>query len=113
MSRWFYILILVFFGCQTNVPNIKVYEQIPFVDGAEGVYAETISGKTGLIGADEWKTKVPYMIMIDPDGWAAIKKNWYLECRKANGNCNTTVDSIDGIIKQIDGIAGAVLGKSK
>lgn len=95
-------------GCATDIPNIRAYREIPFSDGREGVYIETVTHKTGLVSAEGWAKMAPFMIMIDPDGWAAIKKNWYVECRSAK-QCTVTVDSIDNLVKQLDSVAGAVL----
>lgn len=97
-------------GCGTvSVPNVRVYREIPFLDGREGVYVESVTGARGLIGANDWSQKTPYMIMIDPEGWTAIKKSWYQACRMAGKKCQQEVESIDSVIRSLDSLAESVL----
>jgi len=92
-------------GCASyKVPNIRFYAEIPFIDAPEGLYVESVTGKTGLIPAEEWAKMRPLMIMVDPDGKKAIFMGWSEGCRVAGKNCNiqlktvrTTVDKIDAI----------------
>lgn len=97
-------------GCAHNVPNIKIYKEIPFVDAPEGVYVETVTHKEGLVPAEEWRKKRVFMLMIEPEGWKVIKDQWYKECRKAGPNCNVMVDSIDGLVRKLDKISEGIFG---
>lgn len=93
----------------TEIPNVKVYKEIPFLDAAEGVYVETLSGQEGLVNANDWAAKRPYMLMLDPEGWTEIKKKWLEACRYAGDECNMEVESIDKVIRLLDSIARAVI----
>lgn len=86
-----------------------MYREIPFQDGREGVFVESVTGARGLIGANDWANKTPYMIMIDPEGWTAIKKSWYQACRMAGKKCQQEVESIDSVIRTLDSLAESVL----
>lgn len=101
-------------GCASaEIPKIKMHAEIPFLDGPEGVWVETVTHKKGTINSLEWKKKRPTMIMIDPEGWTVIKKNWLEACRAAGDNCNVQVDSIDKVILKLDELAREVLGGKK
>lgn len=100
-------------GCaSTQIPNVAVYREIPFVDGPEGVFIESTTHKRGLISAADWAKKKPFMLMIDPEGWDLIKKQWYEACRIAGEKCNVTVDSIDKLVKQLDAIARVAFSRA-
>lgn len=99
-------------GCQTvQIPNFKLHAEIPFSDGAEGAYVETIENKTGIIPAEEWAKQRPYMLMIHIDDWAKIKKSWLKACRMVGSKkCNVAVGSIENVVRTLDRIAGGILG---
>lgn len=93
----------------TTIPNVRVYKEIPFIDAAEGAYVESLYGAEGIINAKDWAKMRPYMIMIAPEGWSAIKKEWLEGCRYAgSADCNMQVDSIDKVIRLLDDIASTV-----
>ncbi len=98
-------------GCVNNqqVPDVQVYKEIPFVDAPEAVYVWTASHKEGLLTAEDYKAKRPYMIMIDPDGWATIKENWLAACLTAGPQCNEKVLSLDSMVRKLDGIASGMI----
>ena len=97
-------------GCATtDIPNVRVYREIPFSDAPEAVYVETISGNQAILGPEEYEKVRPYMLMIDPEGWKAIRASWYKACRMAGERCNVTVDSIDEVIKKLDALAGRLI----
>lgn len=103
-------ILLVLAACATTeIPNIRVYKEIPFLDAAEGCYVETLSGDEGLVNEDDWADMRPYMIMIDPRGWTEIKKKWLEACRYAGDECNMEVESIDKVIRLLDDIARTVI----
>lgn len=102
---------LVLASCQTTIPNVKVYKEIPFIDAPEAVFVESGTWREGLIGPEEWAKKRPLMIMIDPEGWKAIKDQWYEACRKAGAKCTSQVDSIVGLIKTLDSISSQIIPK--
>jgi hypothetical protein len=101
-------------GCQTtNIPNVKFYAEIPFVDCPEGVYVESVTKKRGVIGCEEWKKKRPLMLMIDPDGKKEIFAQWAEACRWAGYNdqqCNVKLKSTRDTVLGLDKLAGAVMG---
>lgn len=91
------------------VTNARICAEIPFVDGPEGACMWTVSRKTELVNADDWKKARPKMLMIDAKSWTEIKKDWLKACRIAGPKCNVQVDSVDSVIKAIDSIASKVL----
>lgn len=105
-----FVSMLVLVACQTTIPNVRVYKEIPFLDAPEAVYVESSTWKEGFISHADWQKKRPYMLMIDPEGWKAIKDQWYYACRKAGPQgCSQQIDSIDGLIKWLDHLASVVL----
>lgn len=101
-------------ACQTTIPNIRVHKEIPFLDGAEGVYVESATWKEGLIAHEEWEKMKPMMLMISPEGWKLIKDQWYEACRKAavgGEKCTSQVDSIDGLVRALDKITESIILK--
>lgn len=100
-------------ACQTtNIPNVRFYSEIPFVDCPEGAYIDSLTHKTGIIKCEEWKKIKPYMLMVDPDGKKAIFGQWSEACHWAmdNDTCNVSLDSAKKTVEILDSIAGAVLG---
>lgn len=99
-------------ACQTTqIPNVRFYAEIPFIDCPEGAYVDSLTHKTGIIGCVKWKEMRPYMLMIDPTGKKQIMSQWSEACRWApDGKCNASLDSVGDTIKLLDDIAGAVLG---
>lgn len=98
-------------GCVSNqIPDIPIYKEIPFVDAPEGVMVKTVSPIEGTINAEEWKKIAPYLLCVDPDGWAQIKLGWLKACRLSGKDCNVMVDSVDTLVKQLDDIARQVQG---
>lgn len=97
-------------GCASvDIPNIKLHAEIPFQDGAEAAYVETVSKKEGIIKAEDWEKKRPYMLMIHIDDWAEIKKGWLKACRINRKKCNVAVDSIDEVVRKLDKIIEQVV----
>ena len=101
---WVSTLLLLTACASTTIPNVKFYAEIPFLDGPEGVYVESVTGKTGWINAEQWAKMRPLMIMVDPDGKKAIFMGWTEGCRVAGKKCEiqlktvrTTVDKIDAL----------------
>ena len=105
------ISLLLLVSCATNdIPNIKAYREIPFLDGPEGVYVETVTHNRGTLTPEEWAAKRPYMIMVDPEGWAEIKKSWLKACRMAGSKrCSTQLQSVADLIQVLDEIASKVI----
>lgn len=103
-------LALLLSACSTvQIPNVKIHAEIPFQDGAEAAFIETVSHEKGIIPNHQWEAQRPYMLMIHIDDWSEIKKSWYSACRIAGPKCNVAVDSIDGIVRQLDGLARQVM----
>lgn len=100
-------------SCAHNGPVSKaeLCLEIPFVDGAEAACAHTITRKTRLIGAKEWKEERPYYLMIHAKYWTDIKLDWLKACRLAGPDCNVAVKSIDDLIQALDKILKQVLPK--
>lgn len=97
-------------GCATTeIPNVRLCAEIPFIDAPEGACIWTVTHKEEIITPGKWKELRPYMLMLDPDGWAAIKKNWLEACRIAGPDCNVQVDSVEKVIRALDALAGAIL----
>lgn len=103
-------LLLVLTGCATRIPNVAVMREIPFADGPEAVYVETVSGKTGLIGPKEYAEMRPYMLMITVEGWMKIKLFIMEQCRKAGANCDTQLNSVSDTIKKVDTLVEKYFG---
>lgn len=96
-----------------EIPNIRLHAEIPFSDGAEGAYVETIEKKVGIIPNEEWEKMRPYLLMIHIDDWAKIKKSWLRACRMVgNKKCNVAVGSIENIVRRLDKIAEGLIGAS-
>ncbi len=95
-------LSLALAGCATQAPNIRVHREIPFYDAPEAVWAETFSGKTGLVDADQYAEMRPYMLMIHVDDWAKLKVFIMEMCRKANATCDTQLDSVSDALIRLD-----------
>lgn len=90
------------------VTNARICAEIPFVDGQEGACVWTVTQKTELIGAEEWKKMRPVMLMIDAKSWTEIKKDWLKGCRLAGPDCNVQVQSVDDVIQALDKILKTV-----
>jgi hypothetical protein len=102
-------LLVLATGCASiEIPNIKLHAEIPFIDGSEAVFVETVSKKHGLIPFAEWTEQRPYMLMIHIRDWAEIKKTWLSSCRSFREKCNVAVDSIDEAVRKIDNLAREV-----
>ena len=106
-------MLLTATACQTtNIPNVKFYAEIPFVDCPEAVYIESLTKKTGLVSCEEWKKKRPFMIMVDPEGKKQIFGQWSEACRWASyegTDCNVQLDSVRTVVDKLDGIAGGMI----
>ena len=103
-------VVLSLSGCAGNtVTNARVCAEIPFLDGPEGACVWTVSQKTELVNATEWRKQRPTMLMIDAKSWTEIKRDWLRACRLAGPDCNVHVDSVDRVIKALDEIASQVL----
>lgn len=97
-------------GCQTtNIPNVKFYAVIPFKDCPELAYVESLTKKTGLIGCEESKKIIPFLIGIDPEGKKQVFGQWSEACRWAGQKkCNVQLDSVRKTVETLDGVAGAI-----
>lgn len=105
-----FVSLFALLGCATNqIPDIRVYKEIPFVDKPEGVFVHTIKPIEGTIAADDWAKLRPFLLCVDDEGWAAIKLNWLKACRMMGKKCNIEVDSIDKLIQALDKIARSIL----
>lgn len=93
----------------TDIPNIKIHAEIPFQDGPEAAFVETVSHKEGIVGNKDWEKQRPYMLMIHIDDWAKIKKGWLKACRINRDKCNITVESIDEVVRKLDKIIEGVV----
>lgn len=95
-------------ACQT-IPNVKFYREIPFQDCPEAVYVESVTRKTGLVSCEDYKKLRPFMLMIDPDGVRDIKLDWKKNCRVSGDSCNVPLESVDGALDALDGLAGSII----
>lgn len=101
---------LLILGCASqHITNARVCAEIPFLDGPEGACVWTVTHKTELVNAADWKKDRPTMIMIDAKSWTNIKKDWLKACRLAGPQCNVAVSSVDDVIRRLDSIAQTVL----
>lgn len=99
-------------ACQTTkIPNVKFYAEIPFVDCPEGVYVESVTGKTGLVRCEEWKKIRPLMIMVDPQGKKDIFAGWTEGCRWAGKKCEVQLKSTKTVVDKVDAITSKILKK--
>ena len=106
----FLALALLGTGCASvEVPNVRPCAEIPFLDGPEGACVWTVSKKTEIVPAEEWKKLRPKLIMIDAKSWTAIKLSWLKACRYAGADCNVQVQSIESVILKLDSLAKRVL----
>lgn len=103
-------MLLMATGCQTTrIPNVRFYSIIPFQDCPELAYVESLSKKTGLIGCEESKKIIPFLISIDPEGKKQIFGQWSEACRWAGQNkCNVQLDSVKSAVEALDGVAGQI-----
>jgi len=92
-----FVTLLLLVACQTTIPNVRIYKEIPFIDAPEAVYVESLTRADGSVLADEWARMKPVMLMIRPEDWKAIKDSWYEVCRKAGSKCNVPLDSIKSL----------------
>lgn len=95
------------------VPNVKVYREIPFKDAPEAVFVETKSHKEGLITAQQWLSIREVVVCVDDNGWATIKQGWLAACRMAGPDCDVMVNSVDQLVRKLDGIAKTVIQGQK
>lgn len=104
-------LAMALIACQTtNIPNVRFYTEIPFKDCPEGVYVDSVTKEKGLISCEEWKTKRPFMLMVDPEGKKQIFGQWLEACHWAGEKCNVQLDSVKKTVEKLDDIAGKVIG---
>lgn len=103
---------LLLIGCASKtIPNIKFYAEIPFVDGPEGVYVESVTGKRGLIPADQWAKMRPTMIMLDPDGKKEAFLGWTEGCRLVGKQCDVQLKTAKSAVDIIDRITSTLIKK--
>lgn len=101
-------------ACQ-SIPNVRFYKEIPFIDAPEGVYFDSLTHDKGFIKNPEWVKMRPLMVMLDPDGVEAIKKQWYEACRSMQlplaifQKCNANVDTFMDTLTGLDNIAKTIL----
>lgn len=89
----------------------EICAEIPFIDGPEGACTHTVTHKSTLVNAQDWKLRRPFMLMIDARYWTEIKKDWLKACRIAGPDCNVQVESIDRVIQLLDSAAKKLLPK--
>lgn len=75
---------------------------------------ETLTRKKEVIPPEKWAELRPYLLMIDIEGWIAIRTQWYEACRQAGPlgkDCNVMVNTIDTMIRKFDDLARKVFEK--
>ncbi len=104
-------MLLMATACSTTkIPNVKFYAEIPFQDAPEGVYVESLTKKTGLINAQQWKQEKPFMICLDPEGKKEVFHQWATACRWAGSKkCNVELSSVKETVERLDSIAGKII----
>ncbi|KHD88839.1 MAG: hypothetical protein OM95_06905 [Bdellovibrio sp. ArHS] len=90
------------------VPDVEICAEIPFIDGREGACATNLSKKKRIISNQEWEAQRPYMIMVHADQWSKVKLSWKKACRYAGDECNVALESVDSVIKALDGLVEKV-----
>lgn len=102
--------LLVTACANSDIPNVRVCKEIPFLDAPEGACVWSASHKQELVDSKTWAKERPYQIILGPDDWALIKTVWLANCRIAGPNCNVTVDSIDALVHKLDALAASLKG---
>jgi hypothetical protein len=96
-------------GCASHqIKNVYFYREIPFADAPEAVKIGTIEGEE-LLTAEEYASKRPYMLMIDPEGVKTIQEMWYETCRSWGQDCNVQLKSVEDTVRKLDDLASKVL----
>lgn len=106
-------MLLLVTACQsTKIPNIRFYQEIPFIDCSEAVFVESLTHQVGSIRCEEWKKIKPFLISIDPTGKKEIFKQWSEACRWAQDKsaCNVQLDSVKDAVDAMDKVAETILG---
>lgn len=97
-------------SCQSvPIPNVAVYRELPFSDGAEGAEFWTLNDNSRILTPEEWAEKRPYMLMIPPETWSAIKKSWLKACIVAGNKCEYEVESIDSFVTDVDKVVENIM----
>lgn len=87
----------------------EVCKEIPFVDAPEGVCAtNTYPVKSRWLPANEWTKFKVEALMISPEFWTEIKKNWLKACRQ-DDDCVKELETIDSAIQQLNNLGNSVL----
>lgn len=72
-------------------------------------YVESLSKKSGLIGCEESKKIIPFLISVDPEGKKQIFGQWSEACRWAGQDkCNVQLDSVKTTVETLDRVAGSI-----
>jgi hypothetical protein len=103
-------MLLMVTACQTKIPNVRFYAEIPFSDCPEGVYVDSLTKESGLIRCEQWAEMRPFMVMLDPEGKKQVFNQWSEACRYAGEKCNVQLTSVKKTVETLDGIAGRILG---
>lgn len=84
-----------------GVTEVSPCIEIPFVDGAEGACANTVTHKAHLVNNKDWEKMRPTMIMLRASDWSKIKLDWLKGCRmlvRDGKKCNVALKSVDDAI---------------
>lgn len=91
-----------------QIPNVAVYRELPFADAPEALEVWTLQDDYRILTPLEWEELRPYMLMIPPETWTAIKKSWLKACLlagdKGGDTCKDNVHSIDSFLIELDKI---------
>lgn len=98
---------------KTYIPDVAVYRELPFGDEPEALEVWTLRDDYKILPTEVWLEMRPYMLMIPPETWTAIKKSWLKACIMAGPDCEQEMQSIDNFIKQLDGIVEKAMSLQK
>lgn len=86
----------------------ELCKEIPFIDAPEGYCAmNTYPVKSRWVPAKEWQEFRVTALMISPEFYTEIKKNWLKACRK-DKECIKQLTSVDDMIQKLNQAAKGV-----
>ena len=96
-------------GCAGfQITQGEICKEIPFIDAPEGYCAtNTQPVKSRWVPAKDWAEFRVTALMISPEFYTEIKKNWLKACRK-DKECVKKLETVDDMVQKLNKAADGV-----
>lgn len=109
LSRKLLLLVALSSCSGFKITKGDICKEIPFIDAPEGYCATNTHPVTSKhIPAKEWADFRTTALMISPEFYTEIKKNWLKACRK-DEECVKQLHSIDSVIQALDQLTKRII----